>query len=57
MLSTLEQDGIPNKSQAKQGQLTFRELLGADFAAERLGVSVILLAGNDSGYLRGWIHF
>jgi hypothetical protein len=45
------------KGRAKQGKRTFREGLGADLAAERLGVSVILLAGICSGYLRGWIHF
>jgi len=45
------------KVRAKQGMLTFREGLGADLAAERLGGSVILLAGSYSGYFQGWIHF
>jgi len=57
-LSALEQDGVPNKSQGQtRKKLTFRECLGADLAAERLGFSDILLAGNYSGYFRGWIHF
>jgi hypothetical protein len=45
------------KVTVKQGKLTFRERLRADLAVERLGVSVILLAGIYSGYLRAWIHF
>jgi hypothetical protein len=52
----LEQAEYLTKVRPKKGKLTFRESLGADLAAERLEVGVILLAGNYGSYVQGWNH-